>query len=106
MLFWALWSQFGFIVKPVIDVTYLTAVLTVRLGFKSMFILYVFIIVASKSLERAKKLLPRSLKACAIEASQLESSLRTAHDRLHKKNMLRAESGGIKIPDPWVSTHF
>lgn len=44
---------------------------------------YAFIIVASKSLQRAKQLLPRSLKSCSIEKSELESSLRTAHDRLH-----------------------
>jgi ABC-type uncharacterized transport system fused permease/ATPase subunit len=74
---------FGFMVKPVIDVTYLTTVLTVRLGVKSMATLYLFIVVAAKSLQRSKQLLPRSLKACAIEASQLESLLRTAHDRLH-----------------------
>ena len=74
---------FGFIIKPIIDVAYLTAVLTWRLGPKSMGTLYVFIIVASKSLQRAKQLLPRSLKSCAIEKSALESSLRTAHDRVH-----------------------
>ena len=62
-----------FIIKPVIDVGYLTAVLTLRLGPKSMGTLYMFIIVASKSLQRAKQLLPRSLKSCAIEKSALES---------------------------------
>lgn len=74
---------FGFIVKPVIDVSYLTAALTWRLGVKSMFTLYAFIVVSSKSLQRAQQLLPKSLKAAAIEKSELESSLRTAHDRVH-----------------------
>ena len=44
---------------------------------------YAFIVVATKSLQRAKQLLPRSLKSCSIEKSELESRLRTAHDRLH-----------------------
>ena len=74
---------FGFIIKPAIDVTYLTIVMSLRLGLKSMITLFGFIVVASQSLERAKRLLPRSLKACALEKSELESGLRTAHDRLH-----------------------
>lgn len=74
---------FGFIVKPAIDVSYLTAALTWRLGAKSMGTLYAFILVSSKLLQRAQHLLPQSLKACAIEKSELESSLRTAHDRVH-----------------------
>ena len=39
--------------------------------------------VGAQSLARAKRLLPHSLKAKAIEAAELEASLRTAHDRLY-----------------------
>lgn len=74
---------FGYMLKPAIDVSYLTAALTWRLGIKSMLTLYAFIVVSSQSLQRAKQLLPKSLKACAIEKSELEASLRTAHDRVH-----------------------
>ena len=97
---------FGFIVKPVIDVVYLTAVLTVRLGVKSMAILYIFIVVASRSLQRAKQLLPRSLKECAIEASQLESSLRTTHDRLHTYREQIALQTGTKREHASLSGMF
>ena len=39
---------FGFIVKPIIDTTYLTIALTARLGVKSMLTLYGFIFVGSQ----------------------------------------------------------
>lgn len=101
---------FGFIVKPIIDTSYLTIAvrhclsltsrpspfrclsgglsppvrclardlsppvrclqLAARIGIKSMLTLYGFIIVGSQSLAFAKRRLPHSLKALAIEAQE------------------------------------
>ena len=73
----------GHILKPAIDVVYLSGVIANRIGARSLAIFLSFFFVAQKMIGNVRDAMPRSLKKLSEDKQELEAQLRAHHEQLH-----------------------
>lgn len=74
----------GHFLKPLIDVVYLSAVMSKRIGFRQLMIFYTFFWFSDWSINRFRtRALPKSLKQSTVERQELESGMRDNLTRVH-----------------------
>ena len=74
----------GHILKPLIDVIYLSYTIASRIGKENLAIFLSFFFVAQKMIANVKRVLPKSLKQLATQKQEIEAALRTHHEQLHQ----------------------
>eukprot|EP00939_MAST-03C_sp_MAST-3C-sp1_P000817 g817.t1 len=73
----------GHALKPIIDVVQLTTTLSQRIGLGPLLSFYAFFWASKEILQRVHRILPRSMKQCAIDQRRIEAKFQQHTQRIH-----------------------